>query len=133
VHSTVGGAGNFLGIMLYDALFRLATLVGPAHRILLGPFPALLFRWDCLVRCIPGPACVCLDGGATLSSKVWLQLSGSIETRPGCAGGRFQVWQRERLRRRRQQSSMMQTVMCEMVRLPDQAVRVCAFNINFAS
>ena len=42
--------GNFLGIMLYDALYRLAALVGPAHHFLLKPFPALLFRWDCLVR-----------------------------------------------------------------------------------
>ena len=43
-------AGNFFGIVLYDALYRLAALVGPAHHFLLKPFPALLFRWDCLVR-----------------------------------------------------------------------------------
>ncbi|KAK9844003.1 hypothetical protein WJX81_001672 [Elliptochloris bilobata] len=41
--------GNFFGIMVYDALYRLAGLVGPAHHFLLKPFPALLFRWDCLV------------------------------------------------------------------------------------
>ncbi len=63
MHLTVSGAGNFFGIMLYDALFRLATLVGPAHRFLLGPFPALLFRWDCLVRYMPGFACACLGEG----------------------------------------------------------------------
>ena len=45
-------AGNFFGIVLYDALYRLAALVGPAHHVLLKPFPALLFRWDCLVRSI---------------------------------------------------------------------------------
>ena len=50
VHLTVTCIGNFFGIMLYDALFRLSALVGPAHRFLLRPFPALLFRWDCLVR-----------------------------------------------------------------------------------
>ena len=43
-------AGNFIGIMMYDALYHVAGLVGPAHRFLLKPFPALLFRWDCLVR-----------------------------------------------------------------------------------
>ena len=44
-------AGSFLGIVWYDFLFRLAGAVAPAHELLLKPFPGLLFRWRCLVRC----------------------------------------------------------------------------------
>lgn len=42
-------AANFLGILFYDLLFSLASFVSPAHEALLKPFPALLFRWRCLV------------------------------------------------------------------------------------
>ncbi|CAL8468518.1 g8058 [Coccomyxa elongata] len=42
-------AANFLGILFYDLLFSLASFVSPAHESLLKPFPALLFRWRCLV------------------------------------------------------------------------------------
>ena len=42
-------AGSFAGIVLYDALYRLACLMSPVHEQLLRPFPALLFRWRCLV------------------------------------------------------------------------------------
>ncbi len=42
-------AANFLGILFYDLLFSMASFVSPAHEALLKPFPALLFRWRCLV------------------------------------------------------------------------------------
>ena len=42
-------AGSFGGILLYDALYRLACLMSPVHEQLLKPFPALLFRWRCLL------------------------------------------------------------------------------------
>ena len=42
-------AGSFGGIVLYDALYRLACLMNPVHEQLLRPFPALLFRWRCLL------------------------------------------------------------------------------------
>ena len=42
-------ASSLAGIVLYDALYRLACLMSPVHEKLLKPFPALLFRWRCLV------------------------------------------------------------------------------------
>lgn len=42
-------AGSFTGILLYDALYRLAAVMSPVHERLLKPFPALLFRWRCLL------------------------------------------------------------------------------------
>ena len=42
-------ASEFMLLGLYAAMFRVARLVGPAHNWLLHPFPALLFRWQCLV------------------------------------------------------------------------------------
>jgi hypothetical protein len=46
---------NFMGILMYDFLFKLAKLVSPAHEALLKPFPGLLFRWRCLVRVTNAP------------------------------------------------------------------------------
>lgn len=42
-------ASSFAGILWYDALYRLACLMSPVHERLLKPFPALLFRWRCLL------------------------------------------------------------------------------------
>lgn len=42
-------AGSFAGILVYDALYRLACLMSPVHEQLLKPYPALLFRWRCLL------------------------------------------------------------------------------------
>lgn len=42
-------AGSLTGIVLYDALYRLASFMSPVHEQLLKPYPVLLFRWRCLL------------------------------------------------------------------------------------
>ena len=42
-------ASEFALLGIYAALYRLAQLVDPLHRLLLRPAPALLYRWQRLV------------------------------------------------------------------------------------
>ena len=42
-------AAEFALLGIYAALYRLAQLVDPLHRLLLRPSPALLYRWQRLV------------------------------------------------------------------------------------